>query len=47
MTDTMAFMFEARTLIHPTEQALALPSLQPDYWQCWQELGRRFDPTRR
>jgi homogentisate 1,2-dioxygenase len=45
--DTMAFMFETRTVIHPTAQALALPTLQPDYWQCWQGLRRHFDPTRR
>ena len=45
--DTMAFMFETRTVIHPTAQALALPTLQPDYWRCWQGLRRHFDPTRR
>jgi homogentisate 1,2-dioxygenase len=44
--DTMAFMFETRTVIHPTAQALALPTLQQDYWQCWQGLRRHFDPTR-
>ena len=47
VADTMAFMFETRTLIHPTAQALALPTLQRDYWTCWQGLEKRFDPTRR
>jgi homogentisate 1,2-dioxygenase len=42
--DTMAFMFETRAAIHPTAQALALPTLQQDYWQCWQGLRRHFDP---
>jgi homogentisate 1,2-dioxygenase len=46
VTDTMAFMFETRTLIQPTAQALALPTLQADYWKCWQGLKKRFDPTR-
>ncbi len=40
----MAFMFETRAAIHPTAQALALPTLQQDYWQCWQGLRRHFDP---
>jgi len=45
--DTMAFMFETRAVIHPTAQALGLPTLQQDYWRCWQGLARHFDPTRR
>lgn len=44
--DTMAFMFETRSVIHPTPQALALPTLQADYWTCWQGLRRQFDPGR-
>ena len=44
--DTMAFMFETRTVIHPTAQALALPTLQRDYRRCWQWIARHFDPTR-
>lgn len=42
--DTMAFMFETRTVIHPSAQALALPTLQADYWRCWQGFEKRFDP---
>jgi homogentisate 1,2-dioxygenase len=44
--DTMAFMFETRTVIHPTAQALALPTLQKEYWKCWQGIRKRFDPSR-
>ncbi|EQD47254.1 homogentisate 1,2-dioxygenase, partial [mine drainage metagenome] len=47
LTDTMAFMFETRAVIRPTAQALALPELQADYWRCWQELSKHFDPARR
>jgi homogentisate 1,2-dioxygenase len=45
--DTMAFMFETRTIIHPTAGALALPTLQQDYWRCWQDLPKAFDPHQR
>lgn len=41
--DTMAFMFETRTVIRATAQALALPTLQPDYWKCWQGFAKRFE----
>ena len=47
ITETMAFMFETRTLIRPTPQALALPQRQRDYASCWQGLTKRFDPTAR
>ncbi|MEO8847323.1 MAG: homogentisate 1,2-dioxygenase [Casimicrobiaceae bacterium] len=42
--DTMAFMFETRCVLHPTRAALALPTLQPEYWRCWQGLRSHFDP---
>jgi homogentisate 1,2-dioxygenase len=42
LTDTMAFMFETRTVICPTQAALALPTLQPDYTDCWQGLAKHF-----
>ncbi len=45
--DTMAFMFETRAAIHPARQAMEAPELQADYFECWQGLGRHFDPTRR
>jgi homogentisate 1,2-dioxygenase len=47
VTDTMAFMFESRLVIHPTRFALETPRLQDDYFACWQALPKRFDPARR
>jgi homogentisate 1,2-dioxygenase len=44
ITDTMAFMFETRTVICPTPAALALPTLQSDYSDCWQGLAKNFSP---
>lgn len=45
--DTMAFMFESRYLIRPTAAALRSPQLQEGYYQSWQGLQRRFDPSNR
>ena len=45
--DTMAFMFETRTLIRPSPRALALPQRQRDYARCWQGLGRHFNAQAR
>ena len=45
ITDTMAFMFETRAVIRPTAQALVLPELQQDYWQCWSGLKKNFRPA--
>jgi homogentisate 1,2-dioxygenase len=42
ITDTMAFMFETRTVIHPTAQAMAAPERQRDYQDCWKGLARNF-----
>jgi homogentisate 1,2-dioxygenase len=39
---TMAFMFETRTVICPTSEALALTQLQKDYSQCWRSLRKHF-----
>ncbi len=44
ISDTMAFMFETRTIIRPTRLALELPQLQADYAQVWRGLARRFAP---
>lgn len=41
--DTLAFMFESRYLYQPTAWALASPTLQADYIDCWRGLERRFD----
>lgn len=40
--DTMAFMFETRTVIRPTRFALETPLLQTDYYRCWQGLSKNF-----
>ena len=39
---TMAFMFEARSVIRPTRQALEAAHRQRDYQACWAGLGKRF-----
>ncbi len=44
VTDTMAFMFETRAVIHPVRQALDAPQRQRDYAKCWQGLEKHFDP---
>ncbi|TAL79677.1 MAG: homogentisate 1,2-dioxygenase [Burkholderiaceae bacterium] len=44
--DTMAIMFETRTVIRPTRFALESPQLQADYYKCWQGLARHFDAKR-
>jgi homogentisate 1,2-dioxygenase len=41
--DTMAFMFETRTVIRPTRFAMEAPQLQRDYAQVWQGLRSHFD----
>jgi homogentisate 1,2-dioxygenase len=45
ITDTMAFMFETRCAIRPTKFALETPLLQKNYYECWQDLKKHFDPT--
>jgi homogentisate 1,2-dioxygenase len=44
ISDTMAFMFETRCVIHPTRYALESPQRQHDYHRCWQGLAKHFDP---
>jgi homogentisate 1,2-dioxygenase len=44
--DTMAFMFETRRVIRPTDAAMNWSELQSDYHACWQGLRKHFDPTR-
>ena len=43
--DTMAFMFESRAVIRPTEQAIAAPHRQREYQACWAGLKKSFDPS--
>lgn len=45
--DSMAFMFETRLALRPTRHALESPQRQRDYWHCWQDLKKHFDPGRR
>jgi homogentisate 1,2-dioxygenase len=45
LADTLAFMFETRQPLRPTQNALAAPQLQRDYWKCWQGLHKHFSPT--
>lgn len=45
ITDTMAFMFETRCILRPTEWALKSPQLQQNYTNCWQGLKRNFNPS--
>jgi len=44
LTDTLAFMFESRYVIAPTRFAIEAAELQHDYADCWQDLGKHFDP---
>ncbi len=39
---TMAFMFETRAVIRPVSQALQSPTLQGDYYKCWEGLQKHF-----
>lgn len=45
--DTMAFMFETRTLIRPTRFVLDTAQLQANYFECWQGLKKHFNPEQR
>ena len=40
--DTMAFMFETPTILHPTRHALETCRLQAEYFECWQGLANNF-----
>ena len=42
ITDSMAFMFETRSVIRPTRYALDTPLLQDDYAQVWRGLKKHF-----
>ncbi|GAB3423149.1 homogentisate 1,2-dioxygenase [Massilia agilis] len=42
VADTMAFMFETRHVIQPTEYALTSPQLQRDYADCWAGIRKNF-----
>ena len=42
--DTMAFMFETRFVCRPTKHALETAELQDEYYTCWQDLKKNFNP---
>ena len=42
IADTLAFMFETRLVIRPTEFALGTPALQRDYDTCWSGFESQF-----
>ena len=42
VADTLAFMFETRLVIRPSEFALSTPALQRDYDACWDGFAPRF-----
>jgi homogentisate 1,2-dioxygenase len=46
ITDTMAFMFETRLVLRPTDHALQSAGLQPDYYRAWASLRKNFDPAK-
>jgi homogentisate 1,2-dioxygenase len=41
--NTLAFMFESRYVIAPTEYALRSPTRQKDYLGCWGTLEKHFN----
>jgi len=45
LDDTLAFMFETRLPLRPTQTAIGAPQLQRDYWKCWQGLKKNFSPA--
>jgi homogentisate 1,2-dioxygenase len=44
LSDTMAFMFETRYVVRPTQYAMDTTELQGEYYECWQGLKKRFAP---
>ncbi|TFV93878.1 homogentisate 1,2-dioxygenase [Oxalobacteraceae bacterium OM1] len=47
VADTMAFMFETRTVIKPTRFALESSQLQSEYFRCSQDIKKNFNPERK
>jgi homogentisate 1,2-dioxygenase len=47
LDDTLAFMFEARFACRPTRYAMETAQLQPEYYRCWQDLKKHFEPPTR
>ena len=47
VADTMAFMFETRNVIKPTRHTQSSPTLQKNYYQCWMDIQKHFNPQHR
>lgn len=47
VADTMAFMFETRTILRPTRYAMESSQRQADYAECWQGLTKHFTPEQK
>ncbi len=47
LADTLAFMFETRFVLCPTQQAMDAPQLQRDYYCCWKDLPKTFRPDQK
>ncbi|MYN14606.1 homogentisate 1,2-dioxygenase [Pusillimonas sp. TS35] len=45
--DTMAFMFETRRVIRPTQAALSAGTLQQGYDAVWSGINKHFNPEKR
>jgi homogentisate 1,2-dioxygenase len=45
ISDTLAFMFETRLTIRPTQYGLSTAALQPDYDSAWLGLTSHFDSS--
>ncbi|WP_442593180.1 homogentisate 1,2-dioxygenase [Parapusillimonas sp. JC17] len=44
--DTMAFMFETRRIIRPTDAAMSASTLQSNYDAVWSDLKKHFNPNK-
>jgi homogentisate 1,2-dioxygenase len=47
VVDTMAFMFETRNVIRPSQLAMESATFQADYHDCWRVLNKQFNPRQR
>ena len=45
LADTLAFMFETRFVCRPTKFALESSELDEQYFECWRDLHKRFNPV--
>jgi homogentisate 1,2-dioxygenase len=46
LEDTLAFMFETRQVLQPTEHVLAIPQRQTGYDSVWNGLPKMFTGRR-